>query len=183
MSESGVASSALLPSFSENFREVALLPAVEDDYGGIIVEVKSPIDPEDFASSLKASLSLWRHQEKKGVWIKLPLELSNLVHPVVQEGFWYHHAESTYLMLVYWIPSTKNTLPINATHRVGVGSFVMNDKREILVVQEKTGRFRGSGVWKLPTGVVDQGEDLSAGAVREVKEETGVRVHFSLQFF
>ena len=62
MSESGVASSALLPSFSENFREVALLPAVEDDYGGIIVEVKSPIDPEDFASSLKASLSLWRHQ-------------------------------------------------------------------------------------------------------------------------
>ena len=34
-------------------------------------------------------------------------------------------------MLVYWIPSTKNTLPINATHRVGVGAFVMNDKREV----------------------------------------------------
>lgn len=26
----------------------------------------------------------------------------------------------------------------------------------MLVVQEKSGRFRGTGVWKLPTGVVDE---------------------------
>ncbi|CAA6670692.1 unnamed protein product [Spirodela intermedia] len=163
---------------SGNLGEVSLLPAVEDDYGGVIVEVTDPMDPGDFSSSLRASLSLWRHQNKKGVWIKLPIQYSNLVHSVVQEGFWYHHAEPTYIMLVYWIPSTKHTLPINATHRVGVGAFVMNDNKEILVVQEKTGKFRGSGVWKLPTGVVDQGEDLSAGAIREVKEETGIDAEF-----
>lgn len=34
-------------------------------------------------------------------------------------------------MLVYWIPDTVHTLPINATHRVGVGAFVMNDKKEV----------------------------------------------------
>lgn len=49
----------------------------------------------------------------------------------LQEGFWYHHAEPKYLMLVYWIPETVHTLPVNASHRVGVGGFVMNDKREV----------------------------------------------------
>lgn len=48
-----------------------------------------------------------------------------------QEGFRYHHAEPDYLMLVYWIPETANTLPANATHRVAVGAIVMNDKREV----------------------------------------------------
>lgn len=27
---------------------------------------------------------------------------------------------------------------------------------QVLAVQEKSGKFRGSGVWKFPTGVVDQ---------------------------
>ncbi|XP_078443107.1 nudix hydrolase 2-like [Wolffia australiana] len=179
MSEARLEPSAALPVHFEDCREVGLLPATEDDYGGVIVEVTSAMSPEDFSSSLKASLALWRHQNKRGIWIKLPIQYSNLVHSVVQEGFWYHHAEPSYIMLVYWIPSVEhNTLPANASHRVGVGAFVMNDKREILVVQERTGKFRGSGVWKLPTGVVDQGEDLSAGAVREVKEETGIDAEF-----
>ncbi|KAL6999120.1 nudix (nucleoside diphosphate linked moiety X)-type motif 2, variant 2 [Sarracenia purpurea var. burkii] len=97
---------------------------------------------------------------------------------VRQEGFWYHHAEPHYLMLVYWIPETVNTIPANATHRVGVGAIVMNDKRELLVVQEKSGKFQGTGAWKIPTGVVDEGEDISAAAVREVKEETGINTEF-----
>lgn len=35
-------------------------------------------------------------------------------------------------MLVYWIPETANTIPANATHRVGIGAIVLNDKREVL---------------------------------------------------
>ncbi|XP_065017466.1 nudix hydrolase 2-like isoform X3 [Musa acuminata AAA Group] len=140
--------------------------------------MKDPMDSRTFAFSLRASLEIWRQQGKKGVWVKLPIELSNLVQPTVEEGFRYHHAEPSYVMLVYWIPDTENTLPVNATHRVGVGAFVMNDKREVLAVQEKSGKFRGSGVWKFPTGVVEPGEDISAGAVREVKEETGINTEF-----
>lgn len=49
----------------------------------------------------------------------------------MQEGFLFHHAEPNYLMLVYWIPGGANTLPANASHRVGVGAFVMNGKREV----------------------------------------------------
>ncbi|KAF5198601.1 Nudix hydrolase, partial [Thalictrum thalictroides] len=112
--------------------QAELLTAIDDDHGGVMVYVKEPMNSRDFASSLKASMLHWRQQGKKGVWIKLPIELVNLVEAAVKEGFWYHHAEPEYLMLVYWIPETGNTIPSNATHRVGIGAFVMNDKREVL---------------------------------------------------
>ena len=60
--------------------------------------------------------------------------------------------------------------------QVGVGAFVVNHRQEVLVVQEAAGPLRGSGVWKMPTGLVDAGEDVTAAAVREVAEETGVAV-------
>ncbi|XP_073048037.1 nudix hydrolase 2-like isoform X2 [Primulina eburnea] len=143
-----------------------ILEAKNDDHGGVIVEMTSePMDPGVFASLLRASLSHWRKEGKRGVWIKVPIDLVNLVEPAVMEGFYFHHAEPRYLMLVHWLPSSANTLPANATHRV-------------LVVQEKNGRFRGSGVWKFPTGVVDEGEDICDAAVREVKEETGIDSKF-----
>ncbi|PON87970.1 Nudix hydrolase 6-like [Trema orientale] len=161
---------------SEN--AAGILSAVEDLHGGVRVELKEPIDSQEFATLLSASLSQWRLQEKKGVWIKLPIKLANLVEAAVKEGFRYHHAEPDYLMLVKWIPETADTLPANASHRVGIGAFVMNDNREVLVVQEKCGKFKGSGVWKYPTGVINEGEDISAAAIREVKEETGIDTEF-----
>ncbi|OAY32997.1 hypothetical protein MANES_13G061600v8 [Manihot esculenta] len=159
-------------------KEIGLLNATEDLYDGVTVEMKEPMESEVFVSLLRASMSKWRQQGKKGVWIKLPIQLSSLVEPVVQEGFRYHHAESDYLMLVHWIPNTPDTLPENASHRVGIGAFVINNNREVLVVKEKNGGFRGTGVWKLPTGVVHEGEDICAAAVREVKEETGIETDF-----
>ncbi|WRX26090.1 NUDIX hydrolase domain - like 10 [Theobroma cacao] len=162
----------------EQVQEFKQLNAVNDRYGGVIVEMSEPMDPAAFASSLRASIAQWRHQGKKGVWIKLPIQHVNLVEAAVKEGFWFHHAEPNYLMLAYWIPGGTHTLPANASHRVGVGAFVMNEKREVLVVQENTGRFRGTGVWKFPTGVVNEGEDLCTAAVREVKEETAIDTKF-----
>ncbi|KAK1427903.1 hypothetical protein QVD17_16627 [Tagetes erecta] len=37
---------------------------------------------------------------------------------------------------------------------------------------------KGTGIWKFPTGVVDEGEDICDAAVREVKEETGIDAKF-----
>lgn len=156
-----------------------ILEGTNDHYGGVTVELTSePLDPLVFASLLKASLSQWRQQGKRGIWIKMPIELVNLVEPAVKEGFYFHHAEPKYLMLVHWLPGTANNLPANASHRVGIGAFVMNENNEVLVVQEKSGHFRGTGVWKFPTGVVDEGEDICDAAVREVKEETGIDSKF-----
>lgn len=42
-----------------------------------------------------------------------------------------------------WLPDTKNQLPPNASHQVGVGAFVLNDKDEVLVVREKNGEGLG----------------------------------------
>ena len=53
----------------------------------------------------------------------------------MQEGFWYHHAEPDYLMLVLWIPKIAHTLPANASHRVGIGAFVINSKREVSLLR------------------------------------------------
>ncbi len=44
--------------------------------------------------------------------------------------------------------------------QVGVGAFVLNDRREVLVVQERSGPLRGKGVWKMPTGLVQVGFGL-----------------------
>ncbi|KAE8724223.1 Nudix hydrolase, putative isoform 2 [Hibiscus syriacus] len=95
------ASTNSTPVNEQVLQDFKLLDAVNDRYGGVVVE------------------------GKKGVWIKLPIQYANLVDPAV----------------------------------------------EVLVVQENTGRFRGTGVWKFPTGVVDEGEDICVAAVREVKEE------------
>lgn len=64
-------------------------------------------------------------------WFSPTGALTIVCYVAVQEGFWFHHAEPNYLMLVYWIPGGANTLPANASHRVGVGAFVMNGKREV----------------------------------------------------
>ncbi|KAL5718843.1 hypothetical protein ACHQM5_011705 [Ranunculus cassubicifolius] len=179
MSVSVSSSSVTTQAVIDNGEQVVgILTAENDDHGGVMVDMKEPMNSEDFSSSLRASMSHWKKQGKKGVWIKLPIELVNLVESAVKEGFWYHHAEPKYLMLVHWIPETGSTIPLNASHRVGIGAFVMNDKREVLVVQEKSGKFRGTGLWKFPTGVVDEGEDICTGAVREVKEETGIDTEF-----
>ncbi|KAG7621757.1 NUDIX hydrolase domain [Arabidopsis suecica] len=147
-----------------------VLPFVDDDYGGVIVEMKTPMDTKTFVAALRDSFEQWRLQGKKGVWLNLPLSHVNLVEPAVKEGFRYHHAEPTYLMLVYWIPEAESTIPLNASHRVRVGAVVLNHNKE-----EKYGSLCGSGIWKIPTGVVDEGEEIFAAAIREVKEETGVR--------
>ncbi|KAH1208747.1 Nudix hydrolase 2 [Glycine max] len=149
----------------DQVQRVNLLTSTDDNYGGVIVELDQHMDSATFVSILRASVSHWKLLGKKGVWIKLPIHLVNLVEALVKEGFWYHHAEPKYLMLVYWIPESPSTIPANATHRV-------------LVVQENSGLFQGTGVWKFPTGVVDQGEDICVAAVREVKEETGVDSEF-----
>ncbi|KAL9320731.1 hypothetical protein ACSQ67_012570 [Phaseolus vulgaris] len=154
-------------SAEDQAQQIKLLTSTDDYYGGVTVELDHPMDSSAFIPVLRASVSHWKQLGKKGVWIKLPIHLASLVEALVKEGFWYHHAEPNYLMLVYWIPDSPSTIPANATHRVGV-----------LVVQENSGLFQGTGIWKLPTGVVDQGEDICVAAVREVKEETGIDSEF-----
>ncbi|KAJ6327272.1 hypothetical protein OIU78_014198 [Salix suchowensis] len=160
-------------------RNVGVLDACDDEYGGVVVDPdRLPANPDDFAPMLQFSLSHWKMKGKKGIWLKLPLERSELVPVAVKEGFEYHHAEPGYVMLTYWIPEGPCLLPTNATHQVGVGGFVINDKNEVLVVQEKFYDPSFADLWKIPTGFILESEEIYTGAVREVKEETGVDTEF-----
>ncbi|EFJ21091.1 hypothetical protein SELMODRAFT_176548 [Selaginella moellendorffii] len=151
----------------------------EDRYNGVIVDPDSlPADVPTFVDRLERSLASWREKQKRGVWLKLPIEKSNLVPHAIEAGFRYHHAEPTYLMLTHWLADSPCTLPANASHQVGIGAFVVNDRDEVLAVQEKNGPLKGTGIWKMPTGLINQAEDIFAGAIREVKEETGIDTEF-----
>lgn len=56
---------------------------------------------------------------------------------------------------------------------VGVGAVVVDRGRVLLV---RRGREPLKGQWSLPGGMLELGEALTAGVVREIHEETGLRV-------
>ncbi|KAG6501780.1 nudix hydrolase 8-like isoform X1 [Zingiber officinale] len=162
-----------------SYEEDCILDACEDEYGGMIVNPETlPWNTNVFAHALEASISSWKQKGKKGIWLKVPLGRSELVPIAVKAGFKYHHAEQAYLMLTYWIPEGPCLLPANASHQVGVGGFIVSEKNEILVVQEKYCSSTSVGGWKLPTGFIHESEEIFSGVVREVKEETGIDTEF-----
>ncbi|MFS0877667.1 NUDIX hydrolase [Solibacillus isronensis] len=61
---------------------------------------------------------------------------------------------------------------INTTpkHIVSAATIVLNSKNEILLIK---GPKRG---WEMPGGQVEEGESLTAAAIRETKEESGIDV-------
>ncbi|KAJ7952556.1 Nudix family hydrolase [Quillaja saponaria] len=157
-------------------RNMRVLDAFDDDYGGVVIDPERlPANPSAFVPILRFSLSHWKKMGKKGIWLKLLVEQSELVPIAVKEGFQYHHAEQGYVMLTYWLPEGPCMLPANASHQVGVGGFVVNQNTEVLVVQEK---HCAPGLWKIPTGFILEAEEIYAGAIREVKEETGIDTEF-----
>ena len=52
--------------------------------------------------------------------------------------------------------------------------LVVNDRREILLIQRGYGKDKGK--WSLPGGRRDKGESLKRAAIRETREETGIRM-------
>lgn len=198
VNSNSIFSKALCTSAADNEMNKCILPAKVDSYNGININLmkldeidcKSSMiaNPVFFHTSLKNSIAVWREKRHRGVWLKIPSHLSELIPIAIKEGFEFHHAEKEYIMLNYWLPKGSNQMPPNASHQVGVGCIVVPPagkerpleagKNMILTVQEKRGVLRGTGIWKLPTGLVDVGEDLKEAAVREVKEETGVDAEF-----
>ena len=155
----------------------------EDAYGGFIIDSSSiPSTVEDFESQLSSSLEYWKHERQyRGIWLKLHRQHQHhLISPACTKGFKFHHAEKDYIMMTQWLPKdVPSTLPPNASHQIGVGAFVYDAASgQVLVVQEKNGPLKGMGVWKMPTGLVNEGEDITEAAVREVEEETQVKVTF-----
>lgn len=156
-----------------------LLKFEKDKYKGVVVDSQQlSTNVSEFVAKLKFSLGHWKLEGRRGVWLKIPSDKSVLIPASLEMGFAFHHAEKDYLMLNYWLSSEENRMPPNASHQVGVGCVVFSEENKLLVVQEKSGPYRNSKIWKLPTGLVEQGEDLHEAACREVFEETGIETEF-----
>ena len=159
-----------------NMESLAFSP---NQFGGVVTDAEGlPEDPSEFRRLLRSSLDAWTSEGYKVVWLEIPLAKSALVPIAAEAGFEYHHAESEYVLMTLQLVE-GSYIPPYATHYIGAGAVVLNERGEILVVSERyrMGSSRGPG-YKLPGGALHPGEHLVDGAVREVLEETGVHARF-----
>lgn len=56
-----------------------------------------------------------------------------------------------------------------------VGAIILNEKNKVLIMSRKTDDFMG-GIDELPSGNMEQGENIYNSLIREVKEETNLDV-------
>lgn len=67
--------------------EFSTLLYKSDRYNGVTVDENSlPSTPEAFEKLLKMSLTQWKTDKKRGIWIKIPINLSALIPVAVNEG-------------------------------------------------------------------------------------------------
>jgi len=161
-----------------------VIEAKPNPFGGVVtIPEQLADDPTTFKGQLRHSLGAWETEGFKVVWLEIPISKAALIPVAVDQGFSFHHAEERYALLTR--PLVEGAyIPPYATHYVGVGGAVINDKDELLVVSERY-RRRGSGpAYKLPGGALQPGEHLVDAVEREVLEETGIKARFqSLHFF
>lgn len=55
-------------------------------------------------------------------------------------------------------------------HSLSAGAVVLNDEGKILLIK---GPLRG---WEFPGGIIELGESIQEGIIREVKEESGIDI-------
>ena len=80
-------------------------------------------------------MSVIKADERKGVWMRVPIELSNAIQFAAKHGFQYHHAEGQSAMLLKWLPDDEPCpVPAFATHVIGVGGLVVNASNEACCV-------------------------------------------------
>lgn len=122
-----------------------------DHYNGVTLHLdklsaEKSLNPDEesanFAKNLKQAMEFWRAEQRKGVWVHVPISKAHLIPHCVNEGFNFHFVKDKVLILSQWLPQDKpSKLPLGPTHQVGIGALVLHpkDPSQMLVVQEKSG--------------------------------------------
>lgn len=147
-------------------------------FNGVEIDADGlPQTPHEFRDRLLQSVDAWRRNGRSLVWLHLPIERARLIAPATECGFIFHHTAERSLTLLYKL-NPNAVVPPFATHFIGAGGVVLNDRGELLVVNELHRRDRSQPYYKLPGGALQPREHLSRAVIREVYEETGVRAVF-----
>ena len=162
-----------IKTISANPSNTDVLAHTVSKFNGIVIDINQK--HENFAEQLKLSLAQWKSERRKVIWLTIPIEYSELIPSAVNQGFVFHHAQKDKVVLTQWLLNEKSNIPAYATRTVGVWAIVIDDTNRILVLKEKYDNQWG---YKFPSGAVEMAEDIKDGALREVKEETGIDTIF-----
>ena len=137
--------------------EVVLLTGGGDIFDGVTVDQKLLAKtPALFERQLEQSIATWREAKRRGIWLSIPHDRTELIPTAQKLGFVLHHAKPEYVMLTHWLDEKDpNQLPGYAMSTVGVGGLVVNKKREVLLIQERY--YDIENYFKLPGGSLNIG--------------------------
>lgn len=146
------------------------MKVVADRYGGVtVVSSTIPDNKEIFIKQLNSLLK--ENLKSRLIWINIPINRSEYIEVLTKKDFNFHHCSEKEIMLVK--KSCRDVeVPTRINYTLGVGAVVI-DCNKILVVKDKFSKG-----YKLPGGHVDQNERIKDAVVREVFEETGVKIEF-----
>jgi len=152
--------------------EFTSINLITDNYEGITIDHSTiPHHLDEFEEEL--SIIIKNLENKKLLWIKIPISKSDFIPILTKYDFVFHHCNEEDITLLKKL-IVDPIVPTARNHTLGVGVVVINENNEILVIRDRIGKR-----YKLTGGYIDDDENISTAAVREVKEETGIDVGFT----
>ncbi|CAF1638371.1 unnamed protein product, partial [Didymodactylos carnosus] len=88
----------------EKCDKITLLTGCDDIYSGVTVDQNLLAKTSTlFERQLEQSLIAWRQAKRRGIWLSIPHDRTELI-PIAQKfGFILHHAKPEYVMLAHWL--------------------------------------------------------------------------------
>lgn len=152
---------------------IGCFKTILDPYNGITIEQKDlPKTKEEFELNLDFLINEVENKRLL-IWIYIDIKKSDFISIATKRDFIFHSCGEDYILIVKRLKQDA-IIPTAANHTLGVGVVVINEKNELLVIKEKISNVG----YKLPGGHIDDAEMISDAAIREVFEETGIKVQF-----
>ena len=159
-----------------------------NQYKGIEINLEdcnmeiSSLSEMDLNRIIQHSILEWNKIEVRSITITIPLNLTKFIKSFTDEKFYFHHTTEDTLTVCRWLDkTTPNKIPKYAHHHIGVGACIFNQKMEILLIREKysiINKKKNQPLWKLVTGLVEEGENLIEATYREAREEVNLEINY-----